>query len=177
MKITVPIYIEQQQDPGQPAMYVVRPLFFDEPVARDEKLQRAIGKLVKALWRELDEAGKKMWQNDLAAYSFAPELDDQLLSFNLDLKTRRAACRMLFVIFNSLNRRIVFSPNLPQLWFEIERGETLQSRAAEVLTHFFRGKNKRENQTIPRPEDISISGKAWASAVEIETNPPIVSRS
>ncbi|MGE0132836.1 MAG: AAA family ATPase [Blastocatellales bacterium] len=179
MKITVPIYIEQQQESGQPATYVVRPIFFHEPVARDEELQRAIGKLVKALRRTLDEAGKKMWHNELAGYSFAPELDDQLLSFNLDLKTRRVACRMLFVTFNSLNRRIAFSPSLPQLWFEIERGETLQSRAAEVLTQFFRGKNKRDNQHIPtppNPEDVSINGKAWASTVEFTTNPPLVAR-
>ncbi|MGH9934951.1 MAG: hypothetical protein ACREAM_01825, partial [Blastocatellia bacterium] len=176
MKITLPIYIEQQQEPGQPASYFIRPLFFDEPAARDEELQRAIGKLVKAMRRELDEAGKRMWQSDLAAYSFAPELDDRLLSFNLDLKTRRAACRMLFVTFNSLNRRVAFSPNLPQLWFEIERGETLQSRAAEVLTQFFRGGNRRDNQRVPNPEDVSIIGKAWASAVEIETNPPLVAR-
>jgi len=176
VKITLPIYIEQQQEPGQPASYFIHPLFFDEPAARDEELQRAIGKLVKALRRELDEAGKRMWQSDLAAYSFAPELDDQLLSFNLDLKTRRAACRMLFITFNSLNRRIAFSPNLPQLWFEIERGETLQSRASEVLTQFFRGKNKRDNQNLPNPEDISINGRAWVSAVEIEINPPLAAR-
>lgn len=176
MKITVPIYIEQQQESGQPASYVVRPLFFHEPLARDEDLQRAIAKLAKAMRRELDEAGKKMWQNDLAAYSFAPELSDQLLSFDLDLKTRRAVCRMLFITFNSLNRRIAFSPNLPQLWFEIERGETLQARAAEVLTQFFRGKNKRDSQTVLKPEDVSIGGKAWASTVEIEINPPRVAR-
>src|SRR5262245_6206298 len=70
MKITVPIYIEQQQEAGQPASYVVRPLFFHEPVARDEELQRAVGKLAKALRRELDDAGKKMWHNELAGYSF-----------------------------------------------------------------------------------------------------------
>lgn len=176
MKITVPIYIEQQQEKDQPASYLVRPIFFGDPSARDEDLQRAIAKLVKAVRRELDEAGKKMWQNDLSAYSFAPELDDQMLSFNLDLKTRRAACRMLFVSFKSLDRRIAFSPNLPQLWFEIERGETLQSRAAEVLTQFFRGKNRRGNQYIPKPEDVSVSGRAWASAIEVEINPPMVAQ-
>lgn len=176
MRITIPIYIEQQRETGQPASYIVRPLFFQEPVARDEELQRAIGKLVRALQRALDEAGKRMWHNELAGYSFAPELDDQLLSFSLDLKTRRAACRMLFVTLKSFDRRIAFSPNLPQLWFEIERGETIQERAAEVLTQFFRGKNKRGNQHIPRPEDVSINGKAWTSAVEVSTNPPLVAR-
>lgn len=179
MKITVPIYIEQQQEAGQPASYFVRPLLFNDPAARDEELRRAIAKLVKALRGQLDEAGKKMWHNELAGYSFAPEFDDQLLSFNLDLKTRRAACRMLFVTFKSLDRRIAFSPNLPQLWFEIERGETLESRAMEVLTQFFRGKNKRGNQHIstpPNPEDVSINGKAWASTVEVAINPPMVAR-
>ncbi|MGH9833521.1 MAG: hypothetical protein ACRD9Y_10925, partial [Blastocatellia bacterium] len=147
MKLTVPIYIEQHQETEQPSLsYSVRPLFFNEPVCRDEDLQRAIGKFVKALRRELDEAGKKMWQNGLAWHSFAPDLDDQMLSFRLDLKTRKADCRLLFITFNSLDRKLAFSPNLPQLWFEVERGETLQSRAAEVLTGFFRGKGKRDNR-------------------------------
>jgi ATP-dependent Clp protease ATP-binding subunit ClpA len=176
MKITVPIYIEQQLESGSPSSYLTRPLFFDDPVARDEELQRAIAKLVKALRREINEAGKKMWHNDLAAYSFAPEVDEQLLAFNLDLKTRKANCRLLFVSFNSLDRRIAFSPNLSQLWFEIERGEALRDRAIEVMTQFFRGKNRRDKQHVPKPEDVSITGKAWTSAIEIEVNPPLVAK-
>ncbi len=177
MKLTVPIYIEQHQEPEQPSpSYSVRPLFFDEPICRDEDLQRAIGKFVKALRRELDEKGKKMWQGDLAWHSFAPDLDDQMLAFKLDLKTRKADCRLLFITFNSLDRKLAFSPNLPQLWFEVERGETLQSRAAEVLTGYFRGKGKRDNQFIPKPEDVSIKGRAWASTVEIEVNPSLIAR-
>ena len=59
---------------------------------------------------------------------------------------------------------------------QIERGETLQSRADEVLTGFFRGKGKGDNQIIPKPEDVSIKGRAWASTVQIEVNPPLVAR-
>ncbi len=177
MQITIPIYIEQYQQPEQSSsLYIVRPLFFQEPVGRDEELQRAVSRFVKGMRRALDEAGKERWQNDLAGYSFAPTLDDQVLSFNLDLKTRRAACRFLFVTFKTAGRRVAFSPSLPDLWFEIDRGETLESRATEVLTQHFRGKGRRKDQFLPRPEDFSISGKAWASTVELEFNPPLVSK-
>jgi ATP-dependent Clp protease ATP-binding subunit ClpA len=177
MKVTIPIYIEQQQQQEQSvSRYIVRPLFFAEPVSRDEELQRAVSRFVKAMRRTLNDAGKQMWHGDLSSYSFAPTLDDQLLSFNLDLKTRRIACKFLFVTFNSLNRRIAFSPNLPDLWFEIERGETLESRAAEVLTQHFRGKGKRKDPYLPKPEDFAVAGKAWASTVEIEFDPPLVAK-
>jgi ATP-dependent Clp protease ATP-binding subunit ClpA len=177
MKITIPIYIEQQPQPEQSSFfYLVRPLFFAEPVGRDEELQRAVSRFAKAMRRTLNEAGNKMWHSDLAGYSFAPELDDHFLSFNLDLKTRRVACKFLFVTFHSLNRRIAFSPNLPDLWFELERGETIEARAAEVLTQHFRGKGKRKDQYLPRPEDFSVAGKAWASIVELEFNPPLAAK-
>ncbi len=166
MRITIPIYIEQQPQP-QPAasLYLVRPLFFTEPVGRDEELQRAISRFAKAMRQTLGEAGRKIWHGELASYSFAPDLTDHLLSFQLDLKTRKAAGKFLFVTFHSLDRRLAFSPNLPDLWFEIERGETLEARAIEVLTEHFRGKRKRRDEHVPRPEDFSIAGKAvsrWA---------------
>lgn len=177
MPITIPIYIQQYQRPEESSpLYIVRPLFFQEPVGRDEELQRAVSRFVKGMRRALDEAGRDRWQNDLAAYSFAPSLDDQVLSFNLDLRTRRAACRFLFVTFKTAGRRVAFTPSLPDLWFEIDRGETLESRATEVLTQHFRGKSKRKDEFLPKPEDFSISGKAWATTVELEFNPPLVAR-
>jgi hypothetical protein len=77
---------------------------------------------------------------------------------------------------NSFDRRLAFTPSLPQLWFEIERGEDLSSRAIEVLTRYFRGREKINGKAVPNPEDVSVKNKAWASTVEIEFDPPLLAK-
>ncbi|MCI0339462.1 MAG: AAA family ATPase [Acidobacteria bacterium] len=177
MNLTIPIYIEQLPQEGQPTpIYSVRPLFFQEPVGRDEEYQRAIAKFAKAMKRELDGEGRNMRHNGLAAYSFAPEIDEQLLSLTLELKTRTVHCKFLFITLSSFDRRIAFTPSLPHIWFEIERGEDLSARAAEALTSYFRGKEKAVSELTPRPEDVSVHNKAWASTVEIEIQLPLLAK-
>jgi ATP-dependent Clp protease ATP-binding subunit ClpC len=173
MNLTIPIYIEQLPQEGQSTpVYAVRPLFFEEPVGLDVELQRALAKFVKAMRRQLDNQAREMRHDCLADYCYAPEVDDQLITLALDLKTSIARCSFLFVTINGFDRRIAFTPSLPHLWFEIERGEDLHARATEVLTGYFRGKEKSGSATIPKPEDISVKHKAWASTVEIEIHPP-----
>jgi ATP-dependent Clp protease ATP-binding subunit ClpC len=163
MNLTIPIYIEQLPQTGQSPVYSVRPLFFQEPVGLDVELQRAMAKFVKAMKRELDNKAREMRHDWLADYCYAPEVDDQRVRLALDLKTGTARCTFLFVTINGFDRRIAFTPSLPHLWFEIERGETLHARATEVLTSHFRGGIS---------EEISVKHKAWASTVEIEIDPP-----
>jgi ATP-dependent Clp protease ATP-binding subunit ClpA len=177
MNIAIPIYIELIPQEGQPTpFYSIRPLFFQEPAGRDEELQRAIAKFVKVMRRELDGEGRRLRQDGLAAYSFAPEIEDQLLNLSLDLKSRTSHCKFLFVTLNSFDRRLAFTPSLPHLWFELERGEDLSSRATEVMTKYFRGKDKTSGDTVPNPEDVSVKNKAWASTVEIEFHPPLLAK-
>jgi ATP-dependent Clp protease ATP-binding subunit ClpA len=177
MNIVIPIYIELIPQEGRPTpSYCVRPLYFQEPAGRDEELQRAIAKFVKVMRRELDGAGRRLRQDGLAAYSFAPVIEEQLLTLSLDLKSRTSHCKFLFVTLNSFDRRIAFTPSLPHLWFEIERGEDLSSRAIEVLTRYFRGREKIEGDPLPNPDDISVKNKAWASTVEIEFYPPLLAK-
>jgi ATP-dependent Clp protease ATP-binding subunit ClpC len=173
MNLTIPIYIEQLPQEGQSTpVYSVRPLFFQEPVGLDVELQRAMAKFIKAMRRELDSRAREMRHDALVDYCFAPEVDDQLITLALDLKTSTVRCSFLFVTINGFDRRVAFTPSLPHLWFEIERGEDLHARATEVLTSYFRGKEKSGSATIPKPEDISVKRKAWASTVEIEIHPP-----
>jgi len=177
MNITVPIYIElRPQVDTSPGFYLIRPLFFQEPDVRDEDLQRALAKFVKAMRNELDEEGRKPRHNLLAAYSFAPEFDEQLLSLSLNLKTRTANCKFLFVTLSALGGRIAFTPSLPDLWFEVERGEDFQMRAVEVLTDYYRTSEKSAGQKAPKPEDISVQNKAWSTTVEVEIHPPLLAK-
>lgn len=172
MNITIPIYIELLPQEDKSLLYAVRPLFFSEPVARAEELQRAIARFAKELRKTLNAEGKLLRHDSLAAYAFAPEVEEQLLKLSLDLKTRTAQVNFLFVTLEKFDRRLVFTPSLPQLWFELARGEDLPARAADVLTRYFRGKEKLPNDHLPKPEDVAAPGKAWASTVEIEIFPP-----
>jgi ATP-dependent Clp protease ATP-binding subunit ClpA len=177
MNITIPIYIEQQQQPNQPPVYQVRPLFLSEPIARDEVLQRAVAKFVKAARKTLDKLGKQMAQTGIAEYAFAPDIEERTLSFSLNLKERTAHCKFLFVTFNALGRRIAFTPSVHHLWFEVERGSTLEERAAEVLTDYFRNRDKRSHvPNPPNPDDITLRGKAETGLVELSFRPPLVAK-
>lgn len=177
MNITIPVYIEQLPQAEQtPPLYSVRPLFFFEPVVRAEELQRAIARFVKQMRRELNDQGRAIRHDTLAALGFAPEIEDHFLKLDLDLKTRTAHCRFLFVVLHQFDRRVAFTPGLPQLWFELTRGEDLQTRATEVLTQYFRGKEKHGIEPVPRPEDVSAQGKSWTSTVEIEIQPPLLGK-
>ncbi|MFN0084537.1 MAG: AAA family ATPase [Blastocatellia bacterium] len=176
MNLKIPIYIEQQPQGERSSIYHVRPLFVDGPTGRDEELSRAIAKFVRAMRKLLDKMGKELDQSRIADYGFAPEIEEQTLSFSLDLKEHKGNCRFLFVTFHALDRRIAFTPTLEDLWFEIERGETLQNRAAEVLTEYFRNRDKRAGPYVPKPAEISLTGKAETSFVEIEYSPPMVAQ-
>jgi ATP-dependent Clp protease ATP-binding subunit ClpC len=177
MNLTIPIYIEQLPLEGQSTpVYAVRPLFFPEPIGLDVELQRALAKFAKAMRRDLDTRARAMRHDSLTEYCFAPEVDDQLIALALDLKTRTVRCSFLFVTINGFDRRIAFTPKLPHLWFEIDRGEDLHTRATEVLTSYFRGKEKSGGAAVPNPEEISVQHKAWASTIEIEIHPPPIAK-
>jgi ATP-dependent Clp protease ATP-binding subunit ClpC len=173
VKITVPIYIQKLSPKGAtPQMHILRPLFHPQIEARGEDLNRAMTKLAQKLRQVCDRLGRKLRHEELARYGFAPEIEDHFYKARLDLGSRMVKCNFLIVAFQSLGRRIAFTPSLPDLWFEIHRGETLADRTAEVLTHYFRDQEKRDGKDALKPETISVAGKAWVTTLEISINPP-----
>jgi ATP-dependent Clp protease ATP-binding subunit ClpA len=174
MKLTIPIYIEQQPQANAPALYLVRPLFLTEPAVRDEELQRAVTKFVKAARKIFDKLGRQMQQTSIAEYTFAPDIEEHTLQLSLNLKEQTAHCKFLFIAFNALGRRLAFTPSIPGLWFEIDRGESLHDRAVEVLTEHFRNRDKRDTGYIPKPDEITLKGSAQTGLVELRIDPPLI---
>jgi ATP-dependent Clp protease ATP-binding subunit ClpA len=174
MIVTIPIYIEEQRTEGSLVpTHFVRPLFFPKPYERDESLGRAVTKLANAVREKFDELGKQMRHDELAAHCFAPEIEDQLLDLSLDLGKTRAHCRFLFIKLEALGKKLVFSPNIPDLWFEIERGESLRERAVEVLQRYFREREGKEKQNLSA---LSLSGNAWTTTIDLYIYPPQLAR-
>src|SRR3954453_16478901 len=80
MKVTIPLYVEEHRPKGgaggTAATHVVRPLFFDAPVERGEQLNRVVAKLAGAVRKVLDALGERARHDELARWTFCPDLDD-----------------------------------------------------------------------------------------------------
>ena len=177
MNITVPIYAEEQA-PASAATnarrITLRPLFFDRPREQDESIQRGTARLARELRRELTLLARTARHEELAAYGFYPPLEDRVLKCELVLGNRRFQLRHLFITTSAFGRRFAWTPSVPELWFEVARGESLQQRAEEVLTEHYKLLERRLGAEAVAPEAVSVKGKAWITSLEISLDVPSV---
>jgi ATP-dependent Clp protease ATP-binding subunit ClpC len=166
MKITIPLSVQSDQ-----GLFTVRPLFFTSPSVQAQKLERALHKLTQLVRQSLHFLGKGLRHDELARYAFNPELDTRRLDVAIDLRRRTAKCRFLFVQFDALDRRVAFTPSLPEVWFDVPRGRSLDSRAAEVLTEHFRKRERDDEADFVPPEQFAMKGAAWIHPHEVEIHP------
>ena len=166
MMITVPLYVNSLG-----GHFEVRPLFFREPAARAPQLERALHRVTQQLRELLHFLGKQLRHDELARYAFNPELDYHRLDVAIDLRRRVAKTRFLFVAFTALDRRIAFTPSLPELWFEVTQGQTLVGRANEVLSQHFRECEKHDEERFVKPEEMALEGSAWIHPLELDIHP------
>jgi ATP-dependent Clp protease ATP-binding subunit ClpA len=166
MKLTIPISVHARKE-----LFAVRPLFFAEPFVEAPKLERALQKLTQKLRESLHFLGKELRHDRLARYAFNPDLEARRLEVPIELRRRVARCRFLFVQFEALDRRVAFTPTFPDVWFEVPRGRSLDSRAAEVLSEFFRRREREDGNDFVEPERFALEGSAWIHPHEIEIYP------
>lgn len=171
MELNLPIYIEVRREAGRP-LHHIRPLLFNGPQASDPHLGLAIGKFNKRLKEYLDELGRHERHEDLAAASFSPLLQTQVVKLNLELRKSTVKCRLLLATFAALGRRIALSPSLPALWFEYWDELQLEQQAGRIYSQHFREqeKNAAKGRDSVAPESVSVPGQAWVSSVDIEVN-------
>src|SRR3954471_12622135 len=146
MTITLPIYVrtvDAADGPGR--AYEVRPLFHPAPARRDPSLERALNLLATDLRKHLRELGQRDRHDELAEWAFCPEIESTRVDLDIDLRRSRPRVRFLVASFEALGRRLAFTPSVPGAWFEVARGERLEARAAEVLTEYFR-RREREHE-------------------------------
>lgn len=170
MLASIPVYVEVKREEGRPVHHC-RPVFFAGAQAADPHLGLAMSKLGKRLKQYLDAIGSKPRHDELAEHLFSPELATHTFKLSLELRERVARCKLLWVEFAALKRRIAFPPALPELWCEIADGESLENRAGEVLTHYFRQREKESRKGFgggPTPESIALEGQAWVTAIDLD---------
>lgn len=143
MKVTVPLYVESARRPGEKATtYTVRPLFFAGPLRRDHHLGRATAKCVADLKSELTQLGRTGRHEELARYTFSPAAEAARQKVSIELRSGYVQQAFFVVSFRALRRRIAVLPGLPEIWFEVPRGVSLADRTQDVLTEFFRQRER-----------------------------------
>jgi ATP-dependent Clp protease ATP-binding subunit ClpA len=178
MNVRVPIYVEEQKPQATAVEHVrlvsLRPLFIPHPIEQDVSLQRATARLTNELRRQLGTLARLARHEDLAAYSFYPQLDERLLEFTIEVAKKRFALRHLFIVLGAFGRRFAWTPSVPELWVEISRGERIRERVEEALTEHYRALERRFGFEAFVPDKYSVHGKAWITSVDVAIDIPAV---
>jgi len=176
MNITIPVYIETTSAaPGKAPEYVVRPLFFPSPEARSPFLQSALNKLTQRLREIMVEAGKLQRHESLAAWTFNPETETRRCEVRIEVAKQSARLKLLIVLIRQFERRIAFTPTLPDVWFDVLPDQDPEDRLAESITEFLKKVSRDSADGMPTDLDrYSLKGNAWVSEIEFRINPPRV---
>lgn len=168
MLLSIPVLATEYKQPNQPNPTVyVRPLFKLQPVEQGTGLQRALNKLAQTLREHFEKLGHEPRHDSLAWLTFSPYLSSKLLTFRLFLSSQSFDCKYLFVTFDAFGKKIAYTPNVPQIWFEIERGEDLQRRAEDVLTEHFRALERRDGKGSQKPDSLSFTTKTFVTTLDL----------
>ena len=81
-------------------------------------------------------------------------------------------CKYLFVTFDAFGKKIVYTPNVPDFWFELTRGEDLQRRAEDVLTEYFKTLERRDGKGTQNPSALSFPAKAFVTTLDLNFHAP-----
>jgi ATP-dependent Clp protease ATP-binding subunit ClpA len=168
MLLRVPVYVFQH---GRG--YTARPLFFHGPERTDDNLNRLLTKLTRQIVQHVEQLARNSRHDDAAAWAFAPPFTQHRLPVAIELRRRVAKVKYLFVSFRHMDRRLAFTPSVPDAWFEIDRNERLDDRAAAVLAeHWRKVERDADDEDDVRPEEGSLTGKAWVQVLDLSANVP-----
>jgi ATP-dependent Clp protease ATP-binding subunit ClpA len=170
MNFRIPIYVFQHKQG-----YTARPLFFGAPERVDANLNRLLTKLTRDIVEFLELAAKKDRHDQLASWAFCPQVTSHRVTLDVELRRRVARVKYMLFAFDHLGRRLAFTPAVPDLWFEVTRGEPLETRAQAVYTEHWRSVERDADvDEEVRPEETTLAGKAWMQLLDLSANVPAV---
>lgn len=172
MNLAIPVYIEEHKVPQDPVpQFRLRPVFFGAPFKLSRQLSSGMTKLAQAVRHELDSLAVLPRQEKLIPWTFSPQMSEQNVNFSLQLRRQTAECRFLVLSFEAFDRRVAFAPALPDLFFEVLRGQDVAARAREVITEHFRQLEKEEGDDFALPPQLASCSRAWVTTLELDVHP------
>jgi ATP-dependent Clp protease ATP-binding subunit ClpA len=168
MNFRIPLFVFQHK-----TGYTARPLFASAPVRTDENLNRLLTRLARDLTSMIEAVGRLARHDAAAAWAFCPSVTAKRTTVEIELRRRVARVKYLLVTFEHMGRRLAFTPAVPDLWFEVDRGETLEERAGAVYTEHWRAVERdADPDEEVKPETDSLTGKAWVQHLDLSANIP-----
>jgi len=167
VKLTIPLYHEKFRQDGV-ELYYVRPLFHSGVEAQRPELRRATDSVRNALRKRLIASAAEARHDTLAWYTQCPELREESLDVQIQLKRRTVNARFLFAVFELGELRLAYTPRIPEQAFELRRTEPLAERAAEVLSAYYRKLEKIHDAIDPAAD--AIRGSAWLGQMDLDLN-------
>ena len=167
MQFRIPAYVQQTKN-----SYTARPLFFPEPARHDDNLNRLLTKLTRDIVTGLEGLARDHRHDELAAWSFSPRVTAHRLPLEIELRRRTAKVKYLVAAFDHFDRRIAFTPSVPDVWFEVSRNEVLEVRATEALTEHWRKEERDAGDDEVHPEHGGLTGKAWIETLDLSASVP-----
>lgn len=168
MKLNIPIYVEERRQEAGERHFFARPLFFAEPCRRGGQLKGTLTRLKSEIQKELNQFGRQGRQDKLVEWSYHPPFKEEILDLTLRLKNSTQRGRFLFVLLDSFEHTVAFTPGLAEFAFELHRGQKLEDRAVEVLTHHFRALEKQDPEFTVQIREYSLSGPARVEVMELD---------
>ena len=172
MQVSIPLFIHSDKPEGRKlALYSVRPLLFSGFESRDTNPGKATAKCVSRLRRQMDSLCRRGEYRTAVDQTFAPDCDVQ--RFRLEIQLKSSFRRGTFVVasFRSLGRKIAFLPALDTIWFEVPKGQTLESRAREVITDVLLQREREGDQLDAWFQMLTAKGRSWVTTVEFDIDP------
>lgn len=176
MKIIVPIYIRQNRSGSAShrgaSVVTVSPLLRRQPEVTGDDLGRALAKMTNVLRKNLTALASGDRHDELWRWHHPEEIGSHWVKTRLDLKDRTVDLRLLVATMSDRDRRFAFSPSLPELWFDIERTESVQQRTADVFRDLLNQQIKSNPgvtiDTLLMDGRLALDGRAWVDHLAVD---------
>ena len=166
-QLTIPLFVEKVANTTG-FSYEVNPVFHTKIRSNDKREDQAIERATQNLRSHLSMLTKESNHEALCNLSFCPELANHQLVLNIRLRKMNFHGKFFFVAFRMFERRIFYSPKMPELCFQVNRGESPEQIASDFLTEYFR-KEEKDNTGV-NPEHAASPLFSRITYVSIETN-------
>ncbi|MEM7011965.1 MAG: hypothetical protein AAF585_10825, partial [Verrucomicrobiota bacterium] len=181
LHLSIPVIVEKIRPEGERAFYRAGALFVGGYERVDSREDRAIRELTDALRKAANEEARDMRHTMLGNWSFNPRrLRHRTLELTLTLRRHTLRPKIVVLMFDALGRTLAASPQIRELCFEIQPGESVEARAHEVYTEHFKGLEKEgadvaewefEDVVYTRIDSITINVNASQKPPKEEATP------
>lgn len=151
MLIEIPVLIETVRHEGEEAsgrFCRLRPVFFESPIVSNKSVDLGLHEMTRQLRDHLRQLHRWGHVENLARYSFAPEMFLRNVELAIELPRRFDRVFLPIVQFESEDRRIGYCPLLSVPPFEFSGSDDFHFRAGEVYRKYFQTLRKKSGESV-----------------------------